>query len=283
MTYTGGSRIHAFATYSLNDDERIRIPKLKGTENYRSWSIYVQATLESKACWDIVISTRRAPSALANNASDEIKKEHQEYTQSHATAKNILVLSIDPSILTDDCATNSATQIWDAYTAQYKEKGFVFCFTLFTHLVTTKAASFKSITAYNAGFQITVHKLSSSGKNLPADLRLAAYPHRIETTYPDFAAAQRSSARTKIPELSTVMAELEDEGRQARAVQTTALPLQSKIKRRQNQRPFRGGHAMGRNLTLRPKRIKDRCAHCDSIGHSEDSCWKKYPERAPSW
>ena len=112
---------------------------------------------------------------LKTNASDNIKKEHEEYTQSHAIAKSILVLSIDPSILTNDCVTNSAKQIWDAYTAQYKEKGFVLYFTLFTHPVTTKVFLFKSIMIYNANFQITINKLSGSGKNLPADLRLAAY------------------------------------------------------------------------------------------------------------
>ena len=33
-----------------------------------------------------------------------------------------MVLSIDPSILIDDCATNSAKQIRDVYTIQYKKK-----------------------------------------------------------------------------------------------------------------------------------------------------------------
>ena len=93
--------------------------------------------------------------------------------------------------------------------------------------MTTKAASFKSITAYNADFQIRVEKLSSSGENLPADLRLAVYLDGIGTTYPDFIAAQKLSAQTKIPKLSMVIAELEDEGKQARAVET---PLQPKIK-----------------------------------------------------
>ena len=194
-----------------------------------------------------------------------------------------MVLSIDPSILTDDCATNSAKQIWDAYTTQYKEKGFVLRFTLFTHLVTTKVATFKTITAYNADFKITIDKLSSSGENLPADLRLAAYLHGIEVTYPDFAAAQRSSARTKIPELSAVMAELEDEGRQARAVESTALSTRSKDnKKGYNHKLSRGGHK-GSSSTLRPKGNKEKCEYCDSKGHSEDSCWKKHPDRAPSW
>ena len=178
-----------------------------------------------KAYWDIVTGTQKSPPTPETNASDNIKKEHQEYTQNHAIAKSILVLSIDPSIQTDDCVTNLAKQIWDAYTAQYKEKRFVLCFTLFTYLVTIKVSLFKSITTYNADFQITINKLSNSGENLPADLRLAAYFHRIEATYSNFAAAQRLSTRSKIPKLSAVMAKLEDEGRQTRAVELTTLPI----------------------------------------------------------
>ena len=105
-----------------------------------------------KACWDIVTGTQKSPPTPKINASDNIKKKHRKYTQSHAIAKNILMLSIDPSILTDNCVTNSTKQISDVYTVQYKEKRFVLHFTLFTHLVTTKVSSFKSITTYNANF-----------------------------------------------------------------------------------------------------------------------------------
>ncbi len=162
------------------------------------------------------------------DTTDLVKKEHSEYIQSHATARSILVLSIDLSILTDDCTTNTAKQIWHAYTAQYKEKGFVLRFNHFIHLVTTKVGAFKSITAYNADFQIKIDRLSSSGETLPTDLKLAAYLHGIEDTYPDFAAANRSAARTKVPEISTVMAELEDGGRQARSAESTALTTRTK-------------------------------------------------------
>ena len=196
-----------------------------------------------------------------------------------------MVLSIDSSILTDDCVTNSAKQIWDTYTTQYKEKGFILRFTLSNHLVSTRVASFQSITAYNADFQITIDKLTSLGDTLPADLQLTAYLHEIKATYPDFAAAQRSSAQSKIPELSTVMVELEDEGRQARAIKSTALPTRSKdnTKRGHSQELSRGGHNKGSGSTSRPKKSKKKCVHYDSIGHSKDTCWKKYPERAPSW
>lgn len=98
------------------------------------------------------------------------------------------MLSIDPSILTNNCTIKLVKQIWNAYIAQYKEKRFILRFTLFIHLVTIKVSLFKSITAYNANFQITINKLFSSSENLPIDLQLVACFHKIEATYPNFAA-----------------------------------------------------------------------------------------------
>ena len=73
----------------------------------------------------------------------------------------MLVLSIYQFILTDDCTTNIAKQIWDANTAKYKEKSFVIRFILFIHLVNTKAGEFKFISEYNADFLIKINKLLS--------------------------------------------------------------------------------------------------------------------------
>lgn len=101
---------------------------------------------------------------------DNIKHEYQKYIQSHTIAKNILVISINLSILTDDCITNLAKRILDIYIVQYKGKNFIFCFILFIYLVTTKVFLFKSITIFNANFLIIINKFSSLAKNLSADL-----------------------------------------------------------------------------------------------------------------
>lgn len=61
-----------------------------------------------------------------SDLSQDIKKEHQKYTQNYAMAKSILVINIDLFILIDDSTTRSVKDIWDSYTAQYKKKGFVF-------------------------------------------------------------------------------------------------------------------------------------------------------------
>ncbi len=128
-------------TSSTNDD-CMQIPKLKGTENYRLWAIYVQAALESQNVWEIVTGAKVIPIVLAVSASEALKALYTSSVQQHAFAKDILILSIDLSILIDKCITCSAKEIWEYYSSQYKEKGFVLRFTLFVHLITSKVSVF---------------------------------------------------------------------------------------------------------------------------------------------
>ena len=94
---------------------------------------------------------------------------------------------------------------------------------------------------------------------------------------------KRSAARTKIPAISEVMAELEDE---ARAPQdSTALPVRSVDASRGR------GHGRG-NANMRGRRrgpyasgqgkSSEVCSHCHTPGHGETNCWKKYPEKSPN-
>ncbi len=53
---------------TFTEDNRIRIPKLKGAENYRPWAIYVQAALELRGVWDIVLGIQVASAAPESNS-----------------------------------------------------------------------------------------------------------------------------------------------------------------------------------------------------------------------
>ncbi len=266
---------------TFTEDDRIRIPKLKGAENYRPWAIYVQAALESRGVQDNVLGTQVAPAAPESNSEKSIKDAYLEYSQKHASEKGILILNIDPSILTDKCTTSTAKEIWDYYSTQYKEKGFVLWFTLFVYLTTSKVSSFRSITESNADFQITLDKLQSSGDSIPDDLKLLAYLHGIKDTYPDFAAAHRSGGRTKVPAISIVMAELEDEGR--KSSDATALSIRIKETKRGGGRGHGSNSGCGRgNGSGGRPRTQEVCLHFDHQGPSEQNCWKKYSEKAPN-
>ena len=260
----------------------MRISKLKGAENYRPWAIYIQAALESRNVWDIVTGTKVVPSVLSAAATEATQATYTLSVQQHATAKGILILSIDPSILIDKCTTSLAREIWEYYSAQYKEKRFVLRFTLFVHLTISKVSIFRSITAYNADFQITLDKLANTGSTLPSDLQLAAYLHGIEDTYPDFAASQRSAARAHVPDISAVMAELEDEARTPN--EPTALPARSSNASRGKSYGRGNGSTRNRGRGSYPTgqgRSTETCSHCHASGHSEPTCWKKYPEKSP--
>lgn len=97
---------------TLTEDDRMRIPKLKGAENYRSWAIYVQAALESRNVRDIVVTIKAAPTQPEESADKKLNEdEYTSYSQKHASAKGIFILSIDPSILINKCTTSSAKEI----------------------------------------------------------------------------------------------------------------------------------------------------------------------------
>lgn len=63
--------------------------------------------------------------------------------------------------------------------------------TLFIYLTTFKVFLFCFITTYNADFKITFDKLANIRSTLPSNLQLAAYLHRIEDIYLDFATSQQ--------------------------------------------------------------------------------------------
>lgn len=70
---------------------------------------------------------------------------------------------------------------------------------------------FHFITTYNADFWITLNKLANTGCILPNDLQLATYIHEIKDIYLDFTTSQQLAFRDYVPDISVVIAELEDE------------------------------------------------------------------------
>ncbi len=158
----------------------IRILKLKGAENYRPWAIYVKATLESKGTWDIFGATRAIPATLDNKLDHGVKDAINSYKQQNISARAILILSIDSTIITDNFKTSTVKEISDYYGGLYKKIGFVLSFTPFVHLIILKVSAFQSIKVYNTDCKIILNKLRSLGDILPDNLKWATYLYGIE-------------------------------------------------------------------------------------------------------
>ena len=92
---------------------------------------------------------------------------------------------------------------------------------------------------------MTLDNLRSSGDSIPDDLKLAAYLHGIKEIYPDFAAAHRSAAATRIPAVSSVMAELKDEGQ--KSSNARALSIRIKEPKREGERGSGSNSGRGRD------------------------------------
>ena len=83
-----------------NKDNCICIPKLKGAENYRPWAMYIQAALESRNVWNIVIGTKVVPFISPATVTEATQADYTLSVQQYAIVKGILISSIDLSVIT---------------------------------------------------------------------------------------------------------------------------------------------------------------------------------------
>ena len=73
------SFIYAFISLLVNNNKQIQILKLQDTKNYYFYAIYIQATLKSKACWDIIDDNWKRSVTSITNILAQIKKTYQDY------------------------------------------------------------------------------------------------------------------------------------------------------------------------------------------------------------
>ena len=119
---------------------------------------------------------------------------------------------------------------------------------------------------------------------MPSDFQLAAYLYRIENTYPDFAALQKSAARISVLALSGVMVELEVEAQTQ--YDSTVLPTYSvaATPSRSRDRENRFIRSCRRSsYANRQGKSLEVCSHCHLQWHNKLNYWKKYSERSPNF
>ncbi len=110
-------------------------------------------------------------------------------------------------------------------------------------------------------------------------LNLAAYLYGIKDTHPDYAAALRSAAQTKIVIVSSVIVELEDEGKKSN--KTTVLSIRIKKTKWGAWQGCGSNSGCGRGIRSGGQlRTQEVSSHYDHPKHFESNRWNKYPEKA---
>ena len=89
----------------------IHILKLKRAENYPSWAINDQASIESKEIWDIISGTYVATVEPKSDSEKLIKDVYLVYLPKYKSAKGILLLDNDFLILKHKFTIRIANEI----------------------------------------------------------------------------------------------------------------------------------------------------------------------------
>jgi hypothetical protein len=132
----------------------------------------------------------------------------------------------------------------------------------------TRVEHHDSVGAFVDQYKVLKSKLDVIGLPLPEEVYTINFIALLDTQYPVWSDRQRSNARQKPPALLDLIADILDESRKTESA-TTAL--------------YSGGQQDAKsNRKGRKSKEAIMCDHCEKQGHTDDSCWVKYPEKKPS-
>ena len=228
-------------------DSVFKIPKLKGSTNYDIWAIRIKALLTEKDFYHVF--------------TVDIPQNTSEYQQASVKASAIIRLTLEDSPLVQTQYIEDANQLWNQLKTLYEPRGFssefLICRELFN---TTLSKCNNSMEAYLTKIRRYTDQLMAKNLTIPAKVIAAYTLSNLTPEYEATVAIISQSLRTSTTDvdLLQLFGQLVDESR--------------RVKYRDE------NTEMAMPLTKNKAKNDSKCAHCSKLGHTEEKCWKKYPE-----
>lgn len=249
----------------MSDDykQQIKIPTLKGTENYQIWAINTRLALEAYNLWQYAEGTALKPSKenkedLAKWVIGDARAKHTVFSSTLVTVQRVLEQHL-----------TTARELWDAAKKQYSQKGYSLVKQSVVRMYELKVKDFASVEEYNNNFAAVFKDLlkvkeTRLGNNLIAVMYLQGLARR----YKVFVSRKESEARLGAPSISNLMADAIEESQNQDDTAGLANALVTKGDRTKPQR----SHTK-----------KEKCKGCKRGFHAVSECWREHPEKAPNW
>ncbi|KAF7506305.1 hypothetical protein GJ744_009007 [Endocarpon pusillum] len=303
------------SSYDSPSYEKSRIPLLKGTENYFSWSRVMKARLDRLEAWDPIVSEppvdrgrTKAPATLARfreqfdqlgldlntnrytqhqweTIYEEYKeeiKEFNEWQKKEKMALSEIIERLSPTVLTRMNRYSTPKALWDALKQAYAAPLITEQLRALQTLLSLRRSQFSDIrhftTAYKTAYDHLTYNLRFAWDpaTLPTLLLLWSENNDISASnWSKFLEKYKNGTQLADPE--ELYTTLHGLGEEIKAKKPAPSANVITSKRKQNN--AQGG---------RQKRLKQgsTCSECEKshILNEGQVCWYKHPEKAPeSW
>ena len=237
----------------MASNDKIGLPKLKGSQNYIPWSIRARATLIKE---DLISAIKEDTSLVDEKVNEK------------ALAWIQLLCEDGPILYIKDIS--SAKEAWDKLQDLYNPKGFTTEFLVLREFFNSSLEDHNSMEEYLNHIKNLVDDLKGKDIILPNQVVIAWVLNSLSSEYNGFISNITQALRNdpKSYTIETLFSSLLDEarGKESNSNSNKLLAITNKGK--------------GKSYKNLPKKGK-YCGYCKLTSHSTDNCYFLFPNKAP--
>lgn len=259
-----------------------KIPKLKGTDNYKVWEKSLRSSLLIADLWDVIDTeynippdtyTSKTPSPNTTLPIVTYEHTYKEYTKVNAKALAAIHITCSEGLYSQVERIRTAQEAWAKLKELYGTDSFATKEQAFFALQDLRADQFKDLHEYLAKFRELQNKLDQMESGLPDDIYAMIFkrglPRHLESfVYTQFEFCRQNKKPIDLDYLTTSLANME----QTNKIEDSRALAGKFGKQAKNGKGNQRSQSRNNSVT---------CSWCDTPGHDDKHCFHKHKHLAP--
>lgn len=276
---------------SDNDKSTLKVKKLVGANNYRTWAQEAELILEYKDVWDIVNGDYKQPDALTGTPSQDVQNEYDKklakFKRKNIKASIILWKMISEDIRGDvEEFRKQPKKLWDELRKLFNTQQVTTTSTIASEIRSMRYDLSQDVDKFYARLKHLRTQLIELNAPIPAhdlndiviksikdsgSVELEAFRFTLRGKY-----KLDSDFRLIIQDIKDFVTQIKQEHLEAERIEKVLYTRsQGQGQSNNNNRRFNNQGGQGSNGGRKPPKF---CTHCDRIGHVNDNCFRLHPE-----
>ncbi|KAH0820318.1 hypothetical protein GEV33_002473 [Tenebrio molitor] len=165
------------------ENELIRIPKLKGIENWAVWKFQTRVILQSSDAWSIVGGSSAIPVQGQTIDETTFNRTLAAWKKNDSIAQRIIATTVEEKPLLHILNCKSAKDMWDKLIQVYEQKSETSIHMLMQQWYNLQMKSDDDIAIYVARLEDLAHRLEIMGEKIPDQMLITKLLMTLPPTY----------------------------------------------------------------------------------------------------
>jgi hypothetical protein len=182
------------SVHRIMENELIRIPKLKGIENWAVWKFQTRVILQSSDAWSIVDGSSAIPVQGQTIDETTFNRTLAAWKKNDSIAQRIIATTVEEKPLLHILNCKAAKDMWDKLIQVYEQKSETSIHMLMQQWYNLQMKSDDDIAIYVARLEDLAHRLEIMGEKIPDQMLITKLLMTLPPTYKYFISAWESTS-----------------------------------------------------------------------------------------